>query len=76
MNPKEVRVAFLGVSHWHVPLYFPALEQGQVVAVSDPASAGLRSLPRSWAARPIPTGANYWTSRSRTSCSRLPGTVT
>ena len=37
MNPKEVRVAFLGVSHWHVPLYFPALEQGQVVAVSDPA---------------------------------------
>ena len=36
MNPKEVRVAFLGVSHWHVPLYFPALAPGQVVAVSDP----------------------------------------
>ncbi len=35
MNPKEVKVAFLGVSHWHVPLYFPALEPGQVVAVSD-----------------------------------------
>ena len=36
MNPKELKIAFLGVSHWHVPLYFPALAPGQVIAVSDP----------------------------------------
>ena len=36
MQVKDLKIAFLGVSHWHVPLYFPALEQGQVIAVSDP----------------------------------------
>ena len=35
MNPKEVKLAFLGVSHWHVPLYFPALEPGQVLAEAE-----------------------------------------
>lgn len=34
---KDVKTAFVGVSHWHVPLYFRAVEQDrlQVVAVSD-----------------------------------------
>ncbi len=33
----DIRIAFLGVSHWHVPLYMRAVEQDglQVVAVSD-----------------------------------------
>ena len=33
----DIRTAFLGVSHWHVPLYMRAVEQDglQVVAVSD-----------------------------------------
>lgn len=39
MNPGELNIAFLGVSHWHVPLYFPALKEGAVVAVSDPNTA-------------------------------------
>mgnify|MGYP002623553280 CR=1 FL=1 len=36
MQAKDLRVAFIGVSHWHVPLYFPGLAEGQVKAVSDP----------------------------------------
>ena len=36
MNTNELKIAFLGVSHWHVPLYFPALSKGAVIAVSDP----------------------------------------
>ena len=37
MDISKIRVAFLGVSHWHVPLYLRAIEQDgmQVVAVSD-----------------------------------------
>ena len=35
MNVNELRIAFLGVSHWHVPLYFPGLPENSVVAVSD-----------------------------------------
>lgn len=36
MGIHDVKVAFAGVSHWHVPLYFPAMSEGQVQAVSDP----------------------------------------
>lgn len=36
MNPNKPRLAFLGVSHWHVPLYFPGIPEGSVAAVSDP----------------------------------------
>ena len=36
MNINELRIAFLGVSHWHVPLYFPGLPENSVKAVSDP----------------------------------------
>lgn len=36
MKIEELKIAFLGVSHWHVPLYFPALSKGMVKAVSDP----------------------------------------
>ncbi len=34
----QLKIAFIGVSHWHVPLYLPAVEtEGlNVVAVSDP----------------------------------------
>ena len=35
MTVNELRIAFLGVSHWHVPLYFPGLPENSVVAVSD-----------------------------------------
>ena len=35
---ESVRIAFIGVSHWHVPLYFWALEKANlnIVAVCDP----------------------------------------
>lgn len=37
MDISKIKVAFLGVSHWHVPLYLSAVEQDgmQVAAVSD-----------------------------------------
>ena len=34
-----MRIAFLGVSHWHVPLYFAGIPEGSIVAVSDPDAA-------------------------------------
>lgn len=30
-----MRIALLGVSHWHLPLYLPGLPEGTVVGVSD-----------------------------------------
>lgn len=35
---ESIRIAFIGVSHWHVPLYFWALKEASlnIVAVSDP----------------------------------------
>lgn len=30
-----MRIALLGVSHWHLPLYLPGLPEGSVVGVSD-----------------------------------------
>ena len=35
---EELRIAFIGVSHWHVPLYLRALKKQNlnIVAVSDP----------------------------------------
>jgi len=39
MKSNELKIAFLGVSHWHVPLYFPALSKGAVIAFSDPNAA-------------------------------------
>lgn len=36
MTINELKIALLGVSHWHVPLYFPAIPKGSIVAVSDP----------------------------------------
>lgn len=35
MNMEHMRIALLGVSHWHVPLYFAGLPERSVVAVSD-----------------------------------------
>lgn len=35
MSDLKMKIAFIGVSHWHVPLYFPGLPEGSVVAVSD-----------------------------------------
>ncbi len=35
MNMENLKIAFLGVSHWHVPLYFAGLPENSVVAVSD-----------------------------------------
>ena len=36
MEVKDLKLAMIGVSHWHVPLYFPGLPGGAVKAVSDP----------------------------------------
>ena len=36
MNTYGLKIAFIGVSHWHVPLYLMEMPQGAVVAVSDP----------------------------------------
>lgn len=30
-----IRIALLGVSHWHLPLYLPGLPEGAVVGISD-----------------------------------------
>lgn len=30
-----MRIALLGVSHWHLPLYLPGLPEGSVVGISD-----------------------------------------
>lgn len=35
MNMEHIKIALLGVSHWHVPLYFAGLPKHSVVAVSD-----------------------------------------
>ena len=35
MNMENLKIALLGVSHWHVPLYFAGLPEHSVVAVSD-----------------------------------------
>lgn len=35
MNNMKLKIALLGVSHWHVPLYLPGLPEDSVVAVSD-----------------------------------------
>jgi len=37
MNNARLKIALLGVSHWHVPLYLPGLPENSVVAVSDDA---------------------------------------
>ena len=35
MKTSELKIALLGVSHWHVPLYLSGIPEGTVVAVSD-----------------------------------------
>ena len=35
MINTKLKIALLGVSHWHVPLYLPGLPENSVVAVSD-----------------------------------------
>lgn len=30
-----MKIAFAGVSHWHVPLYFPGIPEGSIVGMSD-----------------------------------------
>jgi len=35
MTNTKLKIALLGVSHWHVPLYLPGLPENSVVAVSD-----------------------------------------
>ena len=39
METFGLKIAFAGVSHWHVPLYLTKMPQGAVVAVSDPDAA-------------------------------------
>ncbi len=34
-----MRIALLGVSHWHLPLYLAGLPEGSVVGVSDDSAA-------------------------------------
>ena len=36
MTEQKLKIAFAGVSHWHVPLYFAGLPQHSVVGMSDP----------------------------------------
>lgn len=36
MTEEKLKIAFAGVSHWHVPLYFAGLPQHSVVGMSDP----------------------------------------
>ena len=36
METFGLKIAFVGVSHWHVPLYLWEMPKGAVVAVSDP----------------------------------------
>ena len=35
MNKSTMKIALLGVSHWHLPLYLPGLPDGSVVGISD-----------------------------------------
>ena len=35
MINQTMKIALLGVSHWHVPLYLPGLPENWVVGVSD-----------------------------------------
>ena len=35
MINQTMKIALLGVSHWHVPLYLPGLPENSVVGVSD-----------------------------------------
>lgn len=32
---ETIRIALLGVSHWHLPLYLPGLPEHSVVGISD-----------------------------------------
>lgn len=32
---KHIKIALLGVSHWHVPLYCPGLRKNSIVGISD-----------------------------------------
>lgn len=36
MTEQKLKIAFAGVSHWHVPLYFAGLPEHSVVGMSDP----------------------------------------
>ena len=38
MNISDLKIAFAGASHWHVPIYLPAVESEKlkVVGFSDP----------------------------------------
>lgn len=36
METYGLKIAFIGVSHWHVPLYLTKMPRGGVAAVSDP----------------------------------------
>ena len=36
MADQMLKIAFAGVSHWHVPLYFAGLPENSVVGMSDP----------------------------------------
>lgn len=39
MVKEKLKIALLGVSHWHLPLYLPGLPAGSVVGVSDDSEA-------------------------------------
>ena len=32
---EKMKIALLGVSHWHLPLYLPGLPENSVVGISD-----------------------------------------
>ncbi|MBU3826095.1 MAG: Gfo/Idh/MocA family oxidoreductase [Candidatus Anaerobiospirillum merdipullorum] len=44
MNVTDLKIALIGVSHWHVPLYLPGLPQGTVVGISDDDAALAASM--------------------------------
>lgn len=43
---EDIRIAFIGISHWHVPLYLRAKEEGNLnfAAMSDPDEEKVKSL--------------------------------
>lgn len=45
-NIKDLRIAFIGVSHWHVPLYLKAVQQEHLnlAAMSDPDLSKVKPL--------------------------------
>ena len=64
---EELRIAFIGVSHWHVPLYLRALKKQKlnIVAVSDPDEEKAKKVAENWTVHVIPMRKLYWKKNSQ-----------